>query len=443
MPFLNELSGTTNPVQTVFSDNLIINEPLDGPTSVEDVMDRFPESIYQQGRDSHLYRLLTALCGDAGAGLAKKQAYAVRLLWEAEFLNFQVLDKIYAANFGFKRLRDETYPELLGNTDSITDKALTTDEWDEVQLADQSYFHRIQDFWTATRYGNSLEGMRLVAQAGTGVVCDLVPHYFYIFDQYSDNPLGLDPSGITTSTSEFVVIPHIYNDSPQVYAVDRQRVWSFSPPVLDDTVRPVPAPTGGDKLSVSMSYTTDPKVYLKPEIEHNAVQLIDRLKATDTFYSFEPEDAQYNILDITTDKVASSTERLRVTRFVTGNNSVDWPPPDNTINAFIEGGVEKESGYYYGSQRETPIVFKTIESILSYTNRAYTDPTFNTPEFYQPVDGTSPLDSYRSDHQGVFIQLLQALYPFLATVSENQTFYSTYAVAVQNTPLNLEGSAIS
>src|SRR4051812_34431915 len=85
------------------SDNPIV-EPIGGPSDIDSLMDRFPENVYHKGRDTHLYRLLTALCGDAGAGLIKKQAFVARLFSEAEIVNFEDLDKFYAGHFKFKRL---------------------------------------------------------------------------------------------------------------------------------------------------------------------------------------------------------------------------------------------------------------------------------------------------------------------------------------------------
>src|SRR5574340_24720 len=146
MPTLNEIvGGNQSGITTVFTTDNVAIEPLSGPTSVDDLMDRFPEETYQQGHDSHLYRFLQALTGDSGAGLAKKQAYAARLKYEAEFVQFDILNLVYNSQFRFQRLADETY------TYNVNADALTPTQWDAVLLADQSYYHRMSEWWTAVR----------------------------------------------------------------------------------------------------------------------------------------------------------------------------------------------------------------------------------------------------------------------------------------------------
>jgi hypothetical protein len=55
---INQFHTTTRPVV----------EPLDAPEALMKKMERFPEEVYSKSRDSHLFRFLLALCGEAGAG---------------------------------------------------------------------------------------------------------------------------------------------------------------------------------------------------------------------------------------------------------------------------------------------------------------------------------------------------------------------------------------
>lgn len=436
MPALSELIvNDVDPVLTTFVDNYAIIEPLDGPTTVEDVMDRFPEEVYQQGRDTHLYKFLQAIAGDAGAGLVKKQAYAARLKFEAEFLNFKVLDEFYAAQLRLNRLASETY------SDYDPSNALTPDEWDVVQLADQSYRHRIAEFWEAVRYGNSPQGIKIMAQAGSGLPCDVIEHYKYIFDQYSDDKLSLTAYGVSTSTAEFVVLTRLLNDlltTSYKYTTNIKRTTTFTAPTLTTTSRPFPAPAGGNKMSTSTSFSAVSTDALVPDIERNMVDVIDRIRPVAAMSTFKPEPVRY--VEVSTNAVYSSTERLHLSRFVEGSTGVVWPAVDTAKNYFVEAGVEKEAGSFYGSARELPVVFQTIENVSAYSDAALADEKYGTNSFFE-ASGSSPsaYESYKSVHTGRFPPALQAIFPFVSQVTENTSFASENAVANQDTPLMLEG----
>jgi len=678
MPTLNEIIGTNaSPISTVFTTNNIAVEPLGGPTSVEDVMDRFPEETYQQGRDTHIYRLLAALCGDSGAGLAKKQAYAARLRYEAEFVNFKVLNDIYISQFQFQRLRNETY------TFDLDVEALSATQWNQVEKAEQSYYHRMAKWWTATRLGNSPEGIRLAAEAGTGVECDISEHYRFIYDQYADLQLGIKPDGFTLSTSEFVVIPRFTPSEDVSFETPYEKMWVFDPPVFATGTRPVPAPSNPDDLTTVLTYVappaakvelvgettatgttitlpphepgdviviiasqfnkaptvpgaggtvptwttefadvsnnlygavvstvatannhtsgtftstrllsasvwrpmngtltvgakekylhqqsgesqspfitypginlnrnegistvlrialqretadsqiaTPPPSYtfiheldsnwaqpslalhyrpnlwedpiqervrctnsngpggfiaytielemtplptivleteeaklnryaleatqlvskepfyrLLPEIERNANEMLDRLKPTTTIATFKPEPNRYEVIEIETTPVASS-ERINVTRFVTGRANVLWPDVDPARNYFIEAGSETEPGYYYGMNRDLPVIFLTPENVRAYTGTALSDGTYGTDDFFDATNnaGVAPYEFYRSEHQGTFFPVIGAIFPFVYLISTDTQFNALNAVAFQDTPLIIEGETIT
>lgn len=646
MPTLADLVGTqTDPTITQSTANNPVVEPLDGPTTVDDVMDRFPEEVYQQGRDSHLYRFLSALAGDSGAGLLKAQTYAARLTTEAEFLNFQVLDTFYAAQFKFKRLKQETYPNYNPSTDS-----LTPEEWDAIQLADQQYRQRMLDFFTATRYGNSPRGLALAAQAGCGVECEVIENYKWIYDQFSDDPLGVTPEGTTASTAEFVVAPHFVGDaieSPNLeYQQNISRVYthnagsfsnarpslggtapsvstSFGPfvPVVTSTAvlqtqavwaaaagtqtRTI-TPTKGSLLvvvvatdaagsttvadNVDGAWTADPHgqkqgsgavstfrlefFYLKntsggaktitatspsvrgmtvweitgsdptnpfgesafggitatfadsqpldcskgdlalavtivstavdgrsadwtedqnaafganeadhkisaggsetihwttthgssswltgaariavsssptptaskmvPEVERNVIDLLDRLRPATTLATVTPDEVAFVAVALNGAPHASS-ERAHTSRLVTGAADVPWPATDPSQNYFIEVGIENEAGTFYGAARELPTVFLTVEGVHAYTDGALADPLYGTSAFYDATTGISNYDHYRSEQFGAFPTILSAIFPFLLNLSTDATFVASNSIAINDTPLVLEGKAV-
>lgn len=436
MPTLSQLVGTgTDPtvVQVVSTQPVI--EPLDGPTTVDDVMDRFPEEVYQQGRDSHLYRLLSALGGDSGAGLIKAQAYAARLKFEAEFLNFSTLDDLYAVQFRINRLADETYPSYNPDTD-----ALTPTQWDEIQLADQNYRQRVAEFFVATRYGNSPDGLKLAAQAGSGVECEIVENYRWIFDQFSDDKLGITAQGTTASTSEFVIVPRLLNssDADLAYTQTHPIVYTYTNATLNNTLRPS---TGGTGPSVAGAVSVTATVTaMDPAVERNMIDIIDRLRPTGTIATVNPEAAKYTSVAIS--GAHGSSERIHVNRLVEGSAGVPWPARDASQGYFIEAGVEHEAGSFYGAVRELPVVFQTPEGVHAYTERALADPGYATNDFYDGSSGVSVYDHYRSESFGTFAPILRAIYPFLNSVAPDTSFTAGNAIAVTDTPLVLEGRMV-
>lgn len=668
--------------QTTFVTHNLVIEPLNGVLTVDDLMDRFPEETYQQGRDTRLYRFLTALCGDSGAGLAKKQAYAARLRYEAEFVSFNILDELFAAQFKIQRLPSEGY-NYKTNVES-----LTPSQWDHVWLADQSYYQRVAKWWNATRYGSSPEGVRLAAEAGIGEACDIVEHYKYVYDQYSDLPLKLQPYGHTASTQEFVIIPRL-KDFRSIYHTKYEKRWKFIPPSLNFSQRPVtvnsittvqshlvppdlayvqlvaskldnigiitmpghqtndlivivamatngpaavpsgwtvhstaqkgnlyatiayrtatngatslgswgsktrmlailiyrpingqavirnvnivvedktpvvrlpavstppistqsvtdviiapdmprcvyPNPdevsldqiregvkkgiyckaqwapvrkrVGGPIAAKAMSpgmiighqdhvsttlqseivplpgmnevtgmivftievgvqpnpgfyvetvsermlrlssevddttLTIVPTARLKPELERNAHNMLDRLKPVNTLAYFNPDEVTYTTVIPRSAPVASS-ERIHVSRLVTGQGGVFWPDVNSEEGFFIVPNQETEATSYYGAARELPVIFITIEAAHAYTEAAQFDETYGTDDFYlRDENGIAPISAYTSEHTGQFLPIAHALWPFTKSVTNDLTFGAARALAPRNTLLIMEGS---
>jgi hypothetical protein len=207
MPNLSQLniSPTGAVVYTVNANPIV--EPLDGPNNISQLLDRFPSSIYHTGTDSRLYKFLLALCGDSGAGMLKKLSLQARLKNEGPLLIWHDLDTFYANVFNFPRLKSEIY------TYDPANMALEKQVWDKISEADRSYQRRVIDFFHGTRYGNSPYGVALVAKAGSGQDIDVIENYRYLFDQRSDDILGITKQGDSSSVSEFVLQPRILDNS--------------------------------------------------------------------------------------------------------------------------------------------------------------------------------------------------------------------------------------
>lgn len=220
-PTINQYTGARSNGYLYFSiiENPLV-EPLDGPLYIDYLMQRFPENVYSRSRESHLYRFLTALAGDSGAGRLKKQSLYTRLKYESGLLSFEDLDGSYTT-FGFARLPNEIYKL------SAKDSYLTSEEWDAIRSADVSYRRRIMDFYRSTQYGSSPEGIRLAAKAGSGQEMEVRENYRAMFDQMSDAPLGIEYEGKTDSTSEFILQPEIELNRNNM---ERYATLSFTPP---------------------------------------------------------------------------------------------------------------------------------------------------------------------------------------------------------------------
>ncbi len=425
-------SGNGDPTTTslVKTDPLI--EPLAGPPRVQELMDRFPDSVYAQGPDTHLYRFLEALCGDAGAGLLRKQTYLARLQGEAEVISYRDLDSFYTTHFRFARIRPEVY-----NFDTDVE-ALTPDEWADVQLKDSRYRHRAMKFMAATRLGCSPLGMAYAAEAGSGIECEVREHYRYIYDQYSDDKLGLEPYGRSSSVDEFVVMPRISDgnavNSEYGYDIPYVKQSQFSTPAYD-TVRPMDM----DPVYVSEQFVPKEIVEtvtkrgwyaLTPDIQRNMIDVLDRLRPVGAYLSILPQE--YRHIEVNPSPVVdSSTERFLPTRFVNGKPDVNWPEPSTIDAQFIESGVENQSVSYADSQIELPDIFYTIDKVIAYSNDGLYDGAYGTSAF----DGVYEL--YKSESVGPFSTTLSNVYPVLQNVEIDDVHAIDNVIAPSTLPVFL------
>ncbi len=83
-------------------------EPLNAPLRFEERLERFGEH-YNTNQDSHLYKFLVSLCGDAGAGSLKREKLYPRLQQMLATTYFQDIDKLYGNPIGISRLPIELY----------------------------------------------------------------------------------------------------------------------------------------------------------------------------------------------------------------------------------------------------------------------------------------------------------------------------------------------
>lgn len=175
------------------------NFPLMPPRSTEARLAHLDETVYRADPTTVIYKLIDALCGDAGAGDLKKQSFLNRLAQALENIYFSDLDYIFGGMGFLSRSDAESYPY-----DPMNDM-LTSDQWDEVRIKDAWYRARVRDFFVAAGHGGTPEGIRMATIAGTSVDCDIYEVWRYMDNYGIPNAIGRAP---VSTRSEFVVAPH-------------------------------------------------------------------------------------------------------------------------------------------------------------------------------------------------------------------------------------------
>lgn len=139
-----------------------VTDPLLPPSSTSQMLDHFPEQVYDLSAESHVSRLLKVILGDTGTGqLRKRYAYSHM----SQYLltsHYYDLDHLYAEVFGLKRL----FRERLDL--DVYNGSATDEEWERVNAADASYRARVEAFSRAIALAGTPTGLGLAASAVLG-----------------------------------------------------------------------------------------------------------------------------------------------------------------------------------------------------------------------------------------------------------------------------------
>jgi hypothetical protein len=170
------------------SDNQSYVRPLPYlvPRSIIQKAAHFSESYWKLDADSIVYKILDALCRDAGAGNNKKALFVSRLQSSMDSTYFQDLDSFYFGVLGFPRHLSESY------TYDPYHNALTSAQWIEVMIKDAKYRARCLDLMSALAHGGSPFGMRQACKAVLGVDCDVFELWKYLDSSHYRS--GLNPN---------------------------------------------------------------------------------------------------------------------------------------------------------------------------------------------------------------------------------------------------------
>lgn len=179
--------------------------PYMPPRSTDQLLSSLDEYQYFADPTTVLYKYVDAMVGTTGAGDLLNQLFMATLGTALETIYFNDLDYIFGNMNFIARTSAESYA---ANPHSAL---LTSDDWDQIRIADAWYRARIKDFFVACGLGGTPEGVRECIQAAVAVDCDL----FEVW-RYEDNfglgaNLGRAPF---SARNEIVVRPHKDTLSP-------------------------------------------------------------------------------------------------------------------------------------------------------------------------------------------------------------------------------------
>lgn len=283
-----------------------IYEPLVGPENLRNHLGRF-EDNYDLSNNSHLFRFLSALCGEAGAGSIKKAMMLPRLQQQLEATHFTDLDRLYGSPLGLPRFKEEIY------TIDPRNEVMTQAAWQDVRIKDASYRARCLTWMRAVIEGPTPRGLALAGEAALGVECDIIERYLYLENLASDRPVPTQNIGQTNSRNEFIVVPR----TPELQESEKRRVMK-----LIDKLRPL--------NTISSTYSSDTPRLNRPVSE-----------------------------------VSASTETFFIDRYVTGRPDIDWPPVDSSQAYWIQRGIEVEVPYYAFMQKEESATYISIVNVTA------------------------------------------------------------------------------
>lgn len=286
---------------TIFVPRREILEPLTAPTSLREKLGRFEEN-YDLSTSSHLYRLLAALCGGAGAGSLKRELLYPTLQSALESTYFNDLDRLYGNPLALPRLSEEVYAIDPRN------EVMTQTEWRLIQSRDASYRARCLVWMRALLEGPTKRGIAYAAEAACGYECDVFEQYEYLDNLASDTPAPSTNLGKTASRQEFIIVPR----APSITEADRRRI----------------------------------------------MRLVDKLRPVNSISSVYPLSPARGIRSITS--VESTSDRFYVSRLVTGRPDISWPSLDLSQAYWIESSIEKEAPTFAFVNAQETSTFLTI-----------------------------------------------------------------------------------
>lgn len=148
-----------------------------------DRLSHFPEELYDLRPESHLVRFMKVLLGEGGVGQLRKRYLLCQLEQALDSTHFYDLDRFYGALFGARR-------GVLGALPvDPMEEVCTPDGWDEIAEYDARFREKIIKLARAITLGGTAMGMQALAEALTGVECDIY-EVWSILDAYGEAGLA-------------------------------------------------------------------------------------------------------------------------------------------------------------------------------------------------------------------------------------------------------------
>lgn len=438
-------------------------EPLGGPKNPQNYLDRFPEEVYNTTIDSHLVKFLYSLIGPAGVGWLRKNYLEARLTLEEYGMETFDLDAFYGDPLKFGRILEEIY-------DDDPRGLLSRADWDKIRAKDAAYRARALDYVRGMRLGNTPDGMKLVARSGLGHEVEIVEHYRWLYDQYSDDYLGIPKFGITNSTEEMVILPRRELAQSEIQQVtingtvtggyyrlgfngqetsdiafttgDRESIRSFLeilPGIGVGNVETMGGPLPGIPIQIyfkgNLANHDVPQIYAINSLAGDGVGIVVEtlrggIEGADEFGSISPRDQRHlmealdHLRPQTTlvtykpasgaqtrtiwNNVSSTSAYTEVIRFVTGAINVPWPNITTSNRYWIEAGVEHEGKRVHSDLQYHYIGFHQIARLIAYTESA-----LNNPDYADL--NTLLVTLVQNEHIGQYTTYQRNLYPSLGS----------------------------
>ena len=173
-------------------DNGVAIEPQKAPPNPSVLIDKdyFPEEVFDTSPDSLIFKFFQSLVGPSGIGWLRKNLFEARMILEEHGFQNNQLDQFYSNPLNLSRnITNTPFAETYAEDPK---GILTREEWNTLKSKDEAYRSRILDFLHAARLGNTPEGIKLAARSAVGYSFDLIENYQYMFDQHSDEVIGLE-----------------------------------------------------------------------------------------------------------------------------------------------------------------------------------------------------------------------------------------------------------
>lgn len=160
------------------------------------------------------------------------------------------------------------------------------------------------------------------------------------------------------------------------------------------------------------------RYYLDPFVQKNLDDLVTKMKPVSTVFTIEPARERY--IPVKVNSIGASSQKIVVSRFVTGSSSIDYQSPSLLNGKILESGVENEERNFAYTGMDLPVVSMTINGAIAYKDLAISDSKYGKTEFYRGTAAT--YQNYRSVHAGLFGDPMPKIFSHLTSVSSNDLF---------------------